>query len=228
MAKNLSIIIPSFNEANNLEKLIPAIHLSCKNYIPDYEIIIVDTVHPLDDTRLICTKYSASYFNRQPTNCYGDAIRTGIGVADSDWVLFMDADLSHNPDYIPAMFNSTIEYDIVCGSRYIEGGYTRNNFLQRIMSRFLNMVFARALKLNIKDISNSFKIFKLKTLKNNILLAKNFDIIEEMLYVAYQNGDRKILELPITFDKRLYGETKRETFIFIISFFKTLINLLKK
>ena len=81
MIKNLSIIIPSYYEADNLKELIPAIHLSCKDKLSDYEIIVVDAINSMDETKIICEQFNVKYVIRMPTNCYGDAIRTSVSLS---------------------------------------------------------------------------------------------------------------------------------------------------
>ena len=95
-----------------------------------------------------------------------------------------------------------------------------------MMSRILNIIYSLILNIPCKDISNSFKLYKKDQLTKLQLKCTNFDIIEEILFKLYnQNRNLKIKEIPFVFRKRNYGKTKRNLFLFILSFAKTIIKL---
>jgi len=76
--ESLTIMMAAYNEAENLAVLLPRINALVARLTPDYEILVVDTYTPMDDTRAICEQNGAVYLNRENSNNYGDAIRTGI------------------------------------------------------------------------------------------------------------------------------------------------------
>jgi dolichol-phosphate mannosyltransferase len=224
---NLSIIIPSYNELENLQVLLPQLKTELTNTKINYEILIIDTVQGCEETRNICSTYlNIKYINRSPSNSYGDAVRTGINKSNGDFLIFMDADGSHSPSFVKTLYEKRNNADIVIASRYIDGGKTENGLILIFMSFVVNKLYSLVLNLNIKDVSNSFKLYKSNYVKNLILKCANFDIVEEILYNCKVNYPTiKILEIPYTFKKRMYGETKRNLLIFIFTFILTLIKL---
>ena len=138
----------------------------------------------------------------------------------------MDSDGSHHPEFLKSLYSLKDEYDVVMASRYIEGGFTENNKSSILMSRIVNWGYAVILNLNFKDISNSFKIYDAKLIKNLNLRCENFDIVEEILYkVVRLNKIVKVKEIPFSFKQRMFGETKRNLLIFIFAYVFTLIRL---
>ena len=190
-------------------------------------------MEPLDGTEDICNLYKDScvkYIPRRGGNFYGDAIRTGIEESDGDYLIILDADGSHNPKDILRLYDEIKknDFDVVIGSRYMKGGYTDNNFILRLMSYVLNVTYRLLFKLNVKDVSDSYRIYNLSKLKNIKLKCDNFDIVEEILIRLKRTySDIKISEIPISFNKRVYGESKRDLFKFIFSYFKTIYRLKK-
>ncbi|MEI7987262.1 MAG: glycosyltransferase [Armatimonadota bacterium] len=222
----ISIVLPSYLEEENLRFLLPRINETLARIGKTYEVIVVDTISPLDETKQVCTQNNARYLNRSPSNAFGDAVRTGIAAARGERVVFMDADGSHTPEFIATLEASSKDYDVVIASRYIEGGFTDNSWALIAMSRFLNITYSFILNLNCKDVSNSFKIYKREQLLPIDLKCQNFDIVEEILYkLNKMNPGLKILELPYTFKQRAFGKTKRNLLVFMLTYLKTIIQL---
>ena len=223
---DLSVGMPSYKEADNLSILLPRLKSSLNELGITYEIIIVDTVSPMDSTPSVCELMSVTYLSRFPDNSFGSAVRSGIAHCSGNRILFMDSDGSHTPEFIPVMYKSAENYDVVIASRYVETGKTDNPWHLVIMSRLLNVVFSIILGLPCKDVSNSLKIYKASDIKNLVLRCNNFDIVEELLYKVYRgrNGVR-IVEIPFFFRKRIFGETKRNLVVFMLTYFYTIIKL---
>ena len=96
------------------------------------------------------------------------------------------------------------------------------------MSWMVNTAYRICLKIKVKDISNSFRIYKAETLKKIQLQSNNFDIVEEILIkLCLTNEKYKIREVPITFEKRKLGESKRKLGKFILSYITTMRKLMK-
>ena len=225
----LSVVIPCYEEAENLKILLPKISETIADISQFTEILIVDTSTPLDDTPQICAQFSSvKYIPRRGGDNYGDAVRTGIAASSGKYVVFMDADNSHNPADIPKLYRAITEggADIVIGSRYIKGGETDNPFILRFMSRVLNICYRLAFGLNVYDVSDSFRIYDRDKLRDIKLSCDNFDIIEEILIrISKKFPCTKMLEIPIRFNKRLYGESKRDLIKFIFSYLGTMYRL---
>lgn len=230
----ITVVLPSYREEENLRLLLPRIHDALKEAMKrssgDYEILVVDTVKPLDSTEKACAQFGARLVRRRPSNVYGDAIRTAIAEATGEWVIFMDADGSHGPEWLPKLIAETAggggTGDIAIASRYVEGGDTENPTALILMSRVLNITYSIVLGLKVKDVSNSFKVYRTALLKPLRLKCDNFDIIEEILFkVTRANRDVQIREIPFTFKSRMFGQTKRNLVWFIFTYVYTMLKL---
>lgn len=222
----LSIVLPAYMEEENLRQLLPRVMTVLSNLQVSGEVLVVDSMNPLDATREVCVSCGATYLNRSGGNYYGDAIRTGIRHARGEYIVFMDADGSHPPEFIVNLWNSRDEGDVIIASRYIEGGATDNSRSLVLMSLLVNMIYALVLNLRCKDVSNSFKLYRAQHLKRPQLHCQNFDVVEEILFkIKRDNPDVRIREIPFTFRKRMFGNTKRNLLVFVFSFVVTLIKL---
>lgn len=225
---NLSVFIPAYKEAENLKVLLPRLVKTLTETEPNYEILIVDTMSGMDETKSVCENITGNvvYINREGGNDFGDAVRTGIKKANGRFFIAMDGDGSHDPEFIKTMYPYKESNDVVIASRYVEGGDTKNPWVLIFMSRIVNIVYSLVLNLNCKDVSNSFKLYKTSALKNLELRCSNFDIVEEILFkLKRANKDLKIIELPFTFKERMFGETKRNLFLFMLTYVYTLFKL---
>src|SRR3989338_695888 len=150
-----SIILPAYLEEENLRLLLPRLGETLRHIQEASEVIVVDTAKPLDGTKEVCAQYGARHVIRRPSDSFGDAMRTGIREARGQWLIFMDADGSHAPEFIPRLIEHSGDNDIVIASRYIEGGFTENAWIMAFMSRVLNLTYSIVLNLNVKDVSNN-------------------------------------------------------------------------
>ena len=219
----LSIIIPCLNESENLKRLIPEI----KSYIGKkftFEIIIIDGITVDKKTLNIAKKNKIKYLNRKNNNDYGSAVRFGIKNSSGKYILFMDGDYSHQPKFILKLYNERSN-DVVIASRYITGGKTDNTFIAEFLSKILNIFYNMVLNLNLKDVSNSFKLYDSRKLKRLNLNSNHFDIIEEIIFkLKIYNAKIKIKEIPYHFKQRKFGKTKRN-FIIIIAYLFSILKL---
>jgi len=226
---SISVILPAYQEAENLVELLPKIKKAVSSLSQPYEILVIDTITKTDNTDEICMANECTYINRKHGNNYGDAIRTGIVKAANKYIVAMDADGSHNPDDI-VKFYMEIEkgYDLIIGSRYISGGNSHNGIILKFMSYILNMTYRLFFRIKAKDISNSFRMYKSEQLKSLPLECDNFDIVEEIIIKLSRHvPDFKLLEIPVYFDRRNYGESKRDLVKFIFSYLTTIKRLMK-
>lgn len=226
----LSVVIPAYLEAENLRLLLPRLRAvmdeSVKETGAAWEAIVVDTVAAMDETRAVCQSNGMEYIARTPANTFGDAARTGIARARGDWIIWMDADGSHAPEFIPRLLEKRDQGDVIIASRYVAGGYSENSWSLMIMSRALNLSYSLILGLHCKDVSNSFKLYRGAYLRELRLTCHNFDVIEEILYkIKRRHPDARFVEVPFTFKKRMFGETKRNLLAFLGTYLLTMIRL---
>jgi len=233
----ISILIPSFKEYENLNYLLPKISESIDNNFKPHivNVIVIDCVELDQKTKVLCEKFGYTYINRGPTNSFGDALRSGIdyvkkNLTTSEWVIVMDSDGSHDPGLFQefSKFINSNSIDLVIASRYVKGGSTENNFILIFLSLVVNFIYRKYFNLNVKDVSNNFRLYSFNTLRNLKLEEKNFEIVEEILIKIIKNDKNiKIVEIPSRFLIRKYGKSKRNLIAFTISYLKSL-NRLKR
>lgn len=227
---DISIVLPAYKEAENLKNILPMINHCLEKTHLEYEILVIDTMEKMDHTEAVCRNNYANYISREGGNLYGDAIRTGFVKANGKYIVVMDADGSHNPKDILRFYDEMKQedYTLVIGSRYCKGGYTDNNFILKFMSWILNVTYRIMFGLKVKDVSDSFRMYNAKSVKNLELECDNFDIVEEILIkLKYCLNTFRVKEIPISFNKRVAGESKRDLVKFIGSYIKTMKRLLK-
>ncbi len=227
MKTGISIIIPSYQEGANLQLLLPDIHAALREIRIPYEILVVDTQQPMDQTPEVCRKFQAFYCPRESGNYYGDAVRTGLSRAQYSFSVIMDGDGSHNVRDIIRMWElmEQEKLDLVIGSRYIDGGGSFNGPVSKFMSSLLNFVFRMVFHIKVQDFSNSFRMYRSEQLKLLDLRCNNFDIVEEILIRLADQKDFRFKEIPIIFSKRKEGVSKRKLIPFIASYLGTIWHL---
>ena len=226
----ISVVLPAYREAENLSNILPELCAVLRAIGKTFEVLVVDTVEPTDNTAEICRQNGVTCIARENGNMYGDAIRTGIAHAKGRYIVVMDADGSHDPRVIRRMYRVMTEQKpgLVIGSRYCKGGMTDNNAVLRFMSWVLNVTYRVIFGLRVKDVSDSFRMYRAKQLKTLELSCDNFDIVEEILILLHDRWPRaRIIEIPISFNKRAAGESKRDLVKFIFSYLQTIRRLLK-
>ena len=227
--RNVTVAILAYGEEENLRVLLPQIHTVMQSMeLPDYSILVVDGAQSLDNSKDVCEELNAKYVNQRYPG-FGGAFRTAIEDAQGELFCILDADGSHDPACIPAMYRKfeSEGCDLVIGSRYVKGGKTLDSPSSVVMSKILNLAFRIVLGIRAKDISTDFRLYETAQLKAVELQCVNYDVLQEVLLKLKLNKpELKIGEVPITFRKRLFGESKRRLLPFILSYAKTLFRLL--
>ncbi|MBO4927066.1 MAG: glycosyltransferase [Clostridiales bacterium] len=228
MESGISVVLLAYKEAENLNVLIPKIMEEVEKTNEKYEIVVIDTKTPMDNTSEVCEKYGARYTNQELPG-FGGAYCKAISEARYDKILALDSDGSHKPEHIPAMYQLfTQGYDVVIGSRYVKGGSTSDAKSSQVMSKILNTVFRICLGLKAKDLSTNYRFYRTEVVKQIHLDGVNYDVLEEILLKMklLVGKNFRIGEVPIQFVKRNFGESKRRLLPFIWSYIKTLFRLI--
>jgi len=225
----ISVVLLAANEAENLAVLFPRIISALEMTGTAYEILLVDSAVPVDQTPQICSKYEKVRYLNQDSPFYSGAFRTGIQNAREDHLLVLDADGSHDPSIIPTLYAKSMEgYDLVIGSRYCRGGKTLDSQLSIGMSKLLNAIMRPIIGVKARDISTSYRIYQTSQLKQITLTSKNYEILQEViLRMKIVKKDFTIAEVPIVFNKRIYGESKRRLLPFIMKYGQTLFAFIR-
>lgn len=223
----LSVIIPAYNEGENLLLLIPKIKNILSDINENHEILVIDN-HSKDDTEKNVKKYKSQNVRliQQQSRGFGGAIKTGFKYAAGDYILTMDADFSHNPDFIKTLWKNREKADVIIASRYVKGGSMEISFFRKFLSKMLNNTFSFLLSTPVKDLSSNFRLYKREAINNLGITGENFDILPEIIVRAYSKGHR-ILECPFHYSPRTKGESKLRLLKFGITYLKTFMKLWK-
>ncbi|XP_014209993.1 probable dolichol-phosphate mannosyltransferase [Copidosoma floridanum] len=213
-----SILLPTYNEMDNIPIMIWLLVKHMNELQVLYEIIIIDDGSPdgtLHMAKQLQNLYGSDKIVLRPRNKklgLGTAYKHGILHATGEFIVIMDADLSHHPKFISEMIRKQKEcnYDIVTGTRYIQNGGVHGwDFKRKFISRGANFISQLLLRPNVTDLTGSFRLYKKKVLENLIssCISKGYVFQMEMIIKAKHFG-YSIGEVPISFVDRLYGESK--------------------
>jgi len=208
------IIIPTYNERENIKILVSEIF----HTLPHTDILFIDDASPDRSAAIIKELQKATsqihLIERPQKSGLGSAYITGFkwGLEKGYDILFeMDADLSHQPKYLPEFLKFISTHDLVLGSRYVEGGGVENwNLVRRLLSRGGSLYSRILLGLPYKDLTGGFKCFRaevLKTIDLDTVTSEGYCFQVELTYKAHQKKF-KIKEIPILFRERHNGKSK--------------------
>ncbi|MFZ2322259.1 MAG: polyprenol monophosphomannose synthase [Ignavibacteriaceae bacterium] len=214
MTEKSLVIIPTYNEMDNLPKLIPDV-LSQDNSI---DILIVDDNSPDGTAKFVedlaLQNSRIHILKRENKMGLGTAYIAGFRHAlknNYDFIFEMDADFSHNPNELKNFLNAIKENDLVLGSRYINGVRVLNWPMRRLLLSFFASVYTRIITgMPIRDATGGFKCFRRKVLEAinlNKVKSNGYSFQIEMTFKAYAKGF-KIKEIPIVFIDRVKGKSK--------------------
>ena len=211
---NAAVVIPTYNERDNLPGLVSEI---LKN--EGYRIIVVDDDSP-DGTGAVADDLAAAHdgrvsvIHRRGARGLGRSLVAGLtrALADGAELIFqMDADFSHDPKYLPAMAAATRDADLVLGSRYVRGVSVVNWPLHRIILSTLANRYVRAVTgLDENDCTTGFRCWRREALAGiplEGLISDGYAFLVEQLFLARQSGCR-VREVPIIFVERREGASK--------------------
>ena len=212
--KKILIIIPTYNELENLPKLIPEVLSKNENI----DILIVDDNSPDGTADFVQDEAKKNsrikLIKREKKMGLGTAYIAGFKFAlqnNYDYIFEMDADFSHNPKMIPKFLKEIKKYDLVLGSRYKEGVNVANWPMSRLMLSMFANIYSRVITgLPVHDATGGYKCFR-----KEVLEAINLDGVKsngyafqiEMTFKAWKKGF-KIKELSIIFIDRVKGKSK--------------------
>ncbi len=209
-----AVIIPTYNESDNLAALIAELH----QYTPELTIVVVDDNSPDGTGQLadaIAEKDSRIHPIHRPR-------KMGLGtahIAGMKWaqgqnlepILTMDADFSHSPRYVPDLLLAMGNLDMVIGSRYVPGGGTLHCTVPRkALSRGANTFARVVLGLKANDCTAGFRAYRravLDSIDLDAIVSNGYSFLIEMIYYCQKRGWR-IGEVPIIFEDRRMGKSK--------------------
>ncbi|KAL0225264.1 hypothetical protein RCL1_003176 [Eukaryota sp. TZLM3-RCL] len=216
-----SVILPTYNEKENLPLIVYLLNRELSAINIDFEIIVVDDSSP-DGTFHVAERLQKIYgaeklvlFKRSGKLGLGTAYMFGLEKAKGDWIIILDADLSHHPKYIPQMIEKQKEgdFDIVTGTRYgSNGGVYGWDFHRKLTSSVANYIAHFLLSPKVSDLTGSFRLYRRSVFQEIMksMISKGYVFQMEIVVRARAMG-ATIAEVPIVFVDRLYGESKLGT-----------------
>jgi len=203
-----SIILPTYNERENIASLITAIHQHLKH---PFELLIVDDDSP-DKTWQVAEGLSKQFPSVRCIRRFGkkgltESLKEGLAAARGENVLWMDADFSMPPEAIPQLFHSLQEYPVVIGSRYVPGGKDlRGIFFPVFLSRWFNRL-ANHLLGDVQDYTSGFIAARKEVCDKIALSGRHGEYCIRFLFQAKKAGYR-LKEIPYECRPRAEGDSK--------------------
>ena len=209
------VIIPTYNERDNIQRIVPLALQQDERL----DVLIIDDASP-DGTGALADELAAAsprvhVMHRAGKLGLGTAYKAGFswGIEKGyDWLFEMDADFSHDPAHLPAFISGLADYDVVIGSRYLEGRVTVINWpIARLLLSYFANVYARLVTgLPLGDGTAGFNAFRrtvLETISLDRVESEGYAFQIEMKFRAWKKGF-KLAEIPIVFVDRTLGESK--------------------
>ena len=219
----LGISIPTYNEVNNIAKLLKAIKIELSHIKGIETTVVVGDDSSPDDTagavlrsakELNDETFKIALLTRITKDGYGRACVAGfmkLLEQDVDFVIQMDADMSHDPAYLPAFIEAGKDHDFIVASRYIKGGGTPDwSLKRRLLSRYGNLYARTILSASISDYTGGFNMYSSSLLRKvdlSTLRAPGYGFMIELKFQALQQA-KSLYEIPIIFRDRQHGHSK--------------------
>lgn len=217
------VVIPTYNERDNLPALVPAVLQH-----DGYRVLVVDDSSP-DGTGEVADRLAREFPGRVDVlhrtgrrglgRSYIDAFRRALATG-TPLICHMDADLSHDPKYLPELVAAARQYDVVIGSRYLNGISVVNWPLRRIvLSVFANRYVRGVTRLEVRDCTSGFRCWRreaLAAIPLDRIASDGYAFVVETLYEAARRGCR-IGEVPIIYIERRQGASKMSPRVIIES-----------
>jgi dolichol-phosphate mannosyltransferase len=212
------VCLPTYNERDNLGPMVRALDDVVRRHELDARVLVIDDSSP-DGTGELADRLTGEFrflsvLHRQKKEGLGPAYLAGFVWAlatDADRIVEMDCDFSHDPEDLPRLLAATENADLALGSRYVEGGGTRNWGLgRRAVSRFGSLYARILLGVGIRDLTGGFKCFRrsvLEAIGLERISTKGYAFQIETTYRALKVGSR-VVEVPIIFSEREVGTSK--------------------
>jgi dolichol-phosphate mannosyltransferase len=219
MSKHVWVVIPTFNEAENLEPIVRAVVAEMdREAADDYRVLIVDDSSP-DGTGRMADELAQELpqlevLHRTDKAGLGQAYIAGFNhalEAGAELVIEMDADFSHNPRYLGSLLREAEDADVVLGSRYVPGGGVVNwSRMRQFISRGGGIYARRILGIDVQDVTGGFKCIRRSVLEGIDLPSLRADGYVFQIEVTYRAllAGFTVKEVPITFADRAVGDSK--------------------
>lgn len=207
MNEKISVIIPAFNEGVSLPILLKRVMKVLKKFYPNSEIIVVDDCS-VDRTFQVAQECGVKVLRNEVNLGKGGALLRGFSIATGDIILTMDADGSHCPEEIPSLVTPILENlaEMVVGARVYDDKDPPLALSHIFGNKILNFIIRFLTKSKLSDSLSGFRAIKRDVLKKLELYAREYDIEAEVT-IKLLKKKLRVIEVPITCDKRMYGSS---------------------
>ena len=216
---DLSVIIPALNEAASIGELISRVYKRLLGIGVTLEVVVVDG-GSTDGTAQRAADAGAIVV-RQPGRGYADALVTGFQKSTGRYLITMDADYSHDPDFLEVLWRRRDDAEVVIASRYVLGGYADMPWGRKLLSRLLNAIGVLSCAIPVQDMTSGFRLYHRKALESLRPQAQRFDVLIELLTQIYCEGWR-VREVPFHYWRRQDGRSHVALLPFGLAFGRTL------
>ena len=216
-SKNISVIIPAKNEGKSIDVLIS----SLKQLYPNFEIIVIDD-GSIDDTADVAKMAGAMVYSHPYNIGNGAAIKSGIRRASGDILVFMDADLQHNPEDIKAMLNYFPDYDMVVGARLAKD---QTSLGRALGNKIYNWLASYVAKFNVQDLTSGFRAIKSDIARQFLYLLPNSYSYPTTLTLAVLRTGRALKYVPIKVKARKAGKSNIKIYKDGLRFFMIIVKI---
>lgn len=220
---DLSILLLTFNEADNLRLLLPPLRGVLDDLECTYEIVVMDGGSS-DDTEGVATRQGARV-HVQSRPGYGSAYREGLAACQGDRIAVLDADLSHDPGLLRVLWRQRDAADLLIGSRYIHGGGADTEPSRLLLSKILNGIFRWAVGTDICDLSSGYRLARRVVMQALPLKGRDFDVVVEASTTVAVQG-YEVREVPMFYKPRGAGASKVRLGRFARSYARLLLRVL--
>lgn len=194
-APQLSVVVPVWNGEHSLGRLLPRLSRVLASTIEGPSEVLV--VLPVDEPVAALAEQAGARVVRYQGSGYGAALNAGLAAARGRWVVSMDADFSHHPEFIRTLWLRRHDGEVLIASRYVSGAFAQMPLSRRFLSRTLNRVYRTALALPYTDLSSAFRMYSRRVLDDlGPVEAEGLDALQEILVKAFGQG-WKIVEVPL-------------------------------
>lgn len=215
--ENISVIIPAKNEGKNIDRLVS----NLKQLYPGFEIIVIDD-GSTDDTAVVAKNAGADVYTHPYNIGNGAAIKSGIRIASGNILVFMDADLQHNPEDIETMLNYFPDYDMVVGARSTKD---HTSLGRAFGNKIYNWLASYVAKFNVQDLTSGFRAIKLDIAKQFLYLLPNSYSYPATMTLAVLRTGRALKYVPVTVKIRKAGKSNINIFKDGIRFFMIIVKI---
>jgi dolichol-phosphate mannosyltransferase len=206
---DLTVLIPALDEAPNLSILLPQLVAILTRHRVRHEIFLL-TRNADAPTHEVARQHGARIVEQTEPG-YGGALTTGFARASGAYLLTMDADLSHPPEFVEQLWSERDQADVTIASRYVPGGHADMGWYRYALSRILNAAFSRGLDVPIQDLSSGFRLYRTPVIREQRITSRDFDVLQQIVVQAFAEGWR-VREVPFSYQPREHGSSHARVF----------------